>query len=79
VFLIAPLRAAPTFSGNLNIQQYYFNSAGGTQLNQAVAYSSLSFGGGVNQFRIVTPSAGANGLATWFDVNSGLLQISAEL
>jgi hypothetical protein len=79
VFLIAPLRAAPTFSGDANIQQYYFNSAGGTQLNQAVAYASLSFGGGVNQVRMVTPNAGANGLATWFDINSGSIQISAEL
>jgi hypothetical protein len=79
IFLIVSLRSSPSFSGNINIQQYYFNSAGGAQLNQAVAYASLSFGGGVNQFRMVTPGAGASGLATWFDINSGSLQISAEL
>jgi hypothetical protein len=79
IFLQVPLRVNPSFSGDLTIQQYYFNSAGGTLLNQAVANASLTFEGRVNQFRMITPGAGANGLATWFDANSGSLKISAEL
>ena len=77
--LIQTMRTSPSLSGNLSVQQYYYASAGAAQSSQAVAYASLSFGGGNSQFRIVTPQAGTTGLGTWLDCNSGSLAISAEL
>jgi hypothetical protein len=77
--LIQPMRASPSFSGNLAVMQYYFASVGAAISYQTLSYSALGFGSGVNQIRFVTSLAGGKGLASWIDANSGLLVISAEL